>query len=298
MTDCSKFEGLISMLIDNELSDTESKELKEHLDSCEPCRRLLNEWKRSTSLFKQVIEKPIEKGRWDKVKENILNEIDSNGSECESREESISAHIDQELSETDSAEIKAHMACCERCRKLYNQWLASDKLYQRSAIGPIPEARWKIVKKNILNELKQPVTIRQMFVGLAASLLLVISVFFMSKGQQPETAILATIETNDPLVLLTSGEVMLRNMLSNSAEVPKIREVALKNNLSDRYGECQQVLVNMDDEVQAGFKVLQTITNKLQYLEPSEIESFTKSLNESGAIEKVNNAKEKLISQK
>jgi anti-sigma factor RsiW len=61
MSECSKYNLLISAYIDGELSEAEAEELKQHLDTCKDCRAYLKMLEAvSKQLGNTLIEPPME----------------------------------------------------------------------------------------------------------------------------------------------------------------------------------------------------------------------------------------------
>lgn len=293
MKDCEYFESKIIMFIDCELAETESLELKQHLNSCKSCSGLLDDLKNRDNLFQKMVERPISEDKWKKIKTDILQQIEITepSDDCLDKEPLICMYIDNELEQHDITRLESHLACCENCRNLCERWLAQDKLFQKTLQIPLADERWKRIRTKILNKTK-PTILKSIFASVAAAVIVALTFMFLKPAPEESTT-LVTI-SDDPVKLLSSGEVMIYNILYNPSQISKIQEVAITNGLSERYSECE--LKTNNEDVQIGFRILRTVSHKIQKIDSSEIASLQKSLNDSGAIEKINKAKELLLS--
>lgn len=72
MSNCLKYEELISAMLDGELTSAEENELTEHIAHCASCRKMYETYKEVFSSFQDVMQEPPAE-----LKENVMSAIET-----------------------------------------------------------------------------------------------------------------------------------------------------------------------------------------------------------------------------
>jgi anti-sigma factor RsiW len=69
---CNEISDKLSLYIDDELSSEEMKQVEEHLNSCENCQKVLDEYRNLISVLKNLPEEEPPEGYCERLHEKLL----------------------------------------------------------------------------------------------------------------------------------------------------------------------------------------------------------------------------------
>jgi len=139
-TECERLSEHLSAFADGELEEPDTAEVAGHLKDCKGCQTDLDQFQVIGAAAGTIFVPEVTESEWAAGWSHISSALP--GTECDRLEEMVSGYVDEQLSDEEARILESHLASCERCRDLVDDYRSVDELAEKGAAPEIRQEEW------------------------------------------------------------------------------------------------------------------------------------------------------------